>query len=56
MSALSDAMDLINVERVKWLRFCEAATARGDKEDCLVSGGRASGLADALAILAKMEA
>ncbi|AEK09800.1 site-specific recombination directionality factor RDF [Mycobacterium phage Museum] len=51
---LSDAVDLINVERVKWLRFCEAAAARGDKEDCLVCGGRASGLADALVILAKV--
>ncbi|ACE79828.1 hypothetical protein KBG_80 [Mycobacterium phage KBG] len=51
---LSDAIDLINAERVKWLRFCEAAAARGDKEDCLVCGGRASGLADALVILAKV--
>ncbi|UAW09160.1 hypothetical protein SEA_TOOTSIEROLL_78 [Mycobacterium phage Tootsieroll] len=51
---LSDAIDLINAERVAWLRFCEAATARGDKEDCLVSGGRASGLADALVILSKV--
>ncbi|AWN02419.1 hypothetical protein SEA_CONCEPTII_88 [Mycobacterium phage ConceptII] len=51
---LSDAIDLINAERVKWLRSCEAATARVDKEDCLVSGGRASGLADALVILAKV--
>ncbi|ALK87049.1 hypothetical protein SEA_PEPE_75 [Mycobacterium phage Pepe] len=51
---LSDAVDLINVERVKWLRFCEAAAARGDKEDCLVGGARARGLADALAILAKV--
>ncbi|AKU44956.1 hypothetical protein BARRIGA_88 [Mycobacterium phage Barriga] len=51
---LSDAVDLINAERVKWLRFCEAAAARGDEEDCLVGGARASGLADALAILAKV--
>ncbi|AER48045.1 hypothetical protein SEA_KALAH2_195 [Mycobacterium phage Kalah2] len=56
MSALSDAMDLINVERVKWLRFCDAAAARGDEKACLAGGARAGGLADALAILAKMEA
>ncbi|AXC34985.1 hypothetical protein SEA_SANDALPHON_77 [Mycobacterium phage Sandalphon] len=51
---LSDAIDRINAERVAWLRFCESAAARGDKEDCLVCGGRASGLADALVILAKV--
>jgi hypothetical protein len=51
---LSDAVDLINAERVKWLLFCEAAAARGDKDECLVGGARASGLADALVILAKV--
>ncbi|AEK09374.1 hypothetical protein PBI_LESEDI_78 [Mycobacterium phage Lesedi] len=51
---LSDAVDLINAERVKWLHLCEEAAARGDEEDCLVSGARARGLADALAILAKV--
>ncbi|WNM73879.1 hypothetical protein SEA_HOLT_49 [Mycobacterium Phage Holt] len=51
---LSDAVDLINAERVEWLRLCEAAAARGDEKACLVRGARASGLADALAILAKV--
>ncbi|AGT12594.1 hypothetical protein TROUBLE_81 [Mycobacterium phage Trouble] len=50
---LSDAIDLINDERVKWLLFCEEAAARGDEKGCLVGGARASGLADALVILAK---
>ncbi|QBI99529.1 hypothetical protein SEA_RINGER_81 [Mycobacterium phage Ringer] len=51
---LSDAMDLINDERVKWLLFCEEAAARGDEKSCLVGGARACGLADALVILAKV--
>ncbi|UJD21276.1 hypothetical protein SEA_EYEBALL_81 [Mycobacterium phage Eyeball] len=54
LMTLSDAVDLINAERVKWLRFCEEAARSGDKEDCLIGGARARGLADALAILAKV--
>ncbi|AZF98243.1 hypothetical protein SEA_BONES_76 [Mycobacterium phage Bones] len=54
LMTLSDAVDLINAERVKWLRFCEEAARGGDKEDCLIGGARARGLADALAILAKV--
>ncbi|AVJ51345.1 hypothetical protein PBI_RUOTULA_87 [Mycobacterium phage Ruotula] len=51
---LSDAIDLINNERVKWLLFGVEAAARGDEEDCLAGGARAGGLADALVILAKV--
>ncbi|QGJ88280.1 hypothetical protein PBI_STANNES_85 [Mycobacterium phage StAnnes] len=51
---LSDAIDLINAERVKWLRFCEDAAARLDGEACAAGAARASGLADALVILAKV--